>query len=80
MLSCDVGVFKPDPKIYQALIGAFGLEPSQIVFVDDVLENLQGAQKMGIRPVQILRKELPTGPYPTVKNMAELEALLVNLE
>ena len=80
VLSCDVGVFKPDPKIYQALVASFGLEPSQIVFVDDVLENLQGAQKAGIRPVQILRKDLPTGPFPTVKNMAELEALLVNLE
>ncbi len=80
VLSCDVGVFKPDPLIYQTLINALGLAPEEIVFVDDVLKNLEGARKAGIRPVQILREDFPAGDFPTVRNLKELEEYLDNQE
>ena len=80
VLSCDVGVFKPDPKIYEALIQSLKLPPEQVVFVDDVIKNLEGAERAGIRPVQILRKNFPRGKYPVVKNLTELESYLQNQE
>jgi putative hydrolase of the HAD superfamily len=80
VLSCDVGVFKPDPLIYETLIRAIGFEPDEIVFVDDVIKNLQGAQRAGIRPVQILRKDFPRGDFPTVCDLSQLESYLQQLE
>lgn len=80
VLSCDVGVFKPDPLIYRTLIESLGRKPEEIVFVDDVLKNLEGARKAGIRPVQILRKDFPTGEFPAVHNLQELEVYLSNQE
>ena len=79
VLSCDVGVFKPDEKIYHALIDAIGVEAESIVFVDDVLKNLDGAKALGINPVQILREDFPKGNYPTVSNLDELIKLLENI-
>ncbi len=80
VLSCDVGVFKPDPMIYEVLIQKLALPPHQIVFVDDVVKNLEGAKKAGIRPVQILRKDFPRGDFPVVKDLGELEIYLQNQE
>ncbi len=33
--SCEVGVTKPDPRIYQALLKRYGLSATESVFVDD---------------------------------------------
>lgn len=80
VLSCDVGVFKPDPLIYETLIKALNLTPQEIVFVDDVLKNLEGARLAGIHPVQILRQEFPRGEFPMVTNLKGLEIYLQKLE
>lgn len=79
VLSCDVGVFKPDQRIYRALIDALGVEPESIVFVDDVIKNLDGAKRARINPVQILREDFPRGDYPAVSDLNELIKLLDNM-
>lgn len=70
VLSCDVGVFKPDPKIYRALIDGFGISPEKILFVDDLVKNLDGARACGISTLQILRRDFPTGDHPAVRDLA----------
>lgn len=47
-LSYQLGALKPDRKIYENVIRAVGLSPSDILFIDDVEKNLLGAQKIGI--------------------------------
>ncbi len=39
---------KPFPKIYEITLNRFGLEPQHCIFIDDSLENVEGARKMGI--------------------------------
>lgn len=80
VLSCDVGVFKPDPKMFTTLIGAFDLPAERIVFVDDIPANLDAARSFGIRTVQILREPFPTGSHPTVRDLAELEIYLDSIK
>lgn len=63
LLSCEIGMEKPHPEAYVALLEAIQLAPDEIVFIDDKAENVEAAQKMGIdaivfeSPTQI-RKEL----------------------
>ena len=40
---------KPDPLIYQKAIERLRLRPEEILFVDDLEENLEAARKLGIR-------------------------------
>ncbi|MBQ9545028.1 MAG: HAD family hydrolase [Clostridia bacterium] len=80
VLSCDVGVFKPDPKMYTTLIDSFGVPADRIIFVDDVLKNLDAARAQGIRTLQILREPFVTGSHPTVRDMAELETYLESIK
>ncbi|GHT78689.1 haloacid dehalogenase [Spirochaetia bacterium] len=49
IFSCELGVIKPEPAIYQALIAAVGCDPAEIVFFDDVKANVDGALALGIK-------------------------------
>ncbi|GGC82603.1 HAD family hydrolase [Undibacterium terreum] len=76
------GCAKPDPRIFAAACEALQLHPRDILFVgDDLLLDVEGAQKAGMQAVWVDRKQLQTHeiPYPHVKPQAvvsELNALL----
>jgi FMN phosphatase YigB (HAD superfamily) len=46
--SLDLGVRKPDPVAYESAAAALGLEPSRVLFVDDLTVNVVGARKTGM--------------------------------
>jgi len=49
--SMDVGVRKPDPRIYQAALQQLGLTPDQVVFVGHRVSELEGARAVGMQTV-----------------------------
>lgn len=54
---------KPEKEIYEILVNRYNLKPEESIFIDDVLENVEGASKVGIQTVHlydidILKKEL----------------------
>lgn len=49
VLSHQVGHLKPDPEIYRRAIQQSGASPEESLFVDDLVENVKGAEQMGIR-------------------------------
>ena len=51
VISGDVGMHKPEPAIYMLGAEQLGLEPGQCVFVDDLRENCQGAEEVGMTAV-----------------------------
>lgn len=55
--SCEVGIRKPDPAIYQELIKKYNLDPEDTVFIDDKLENVETARQLGLWGIQYLEKE-----------------------
>jgi putative hydrolase of the HAD superfamily len=57
LLSCEIGVEKPDPKAYQMLLDALQLPPDQVLFIDDKKENIEAAQKLGIHAIQFKNAE-----------------------
>ena len=50
VVSCEVGLTKPEKEIYTLLLERFGLEPSQTMFIDDRKENVEAAAEVGIVP------------------------------
>ncbi len=50
-LSYEVGVAKPNPKIYELAARRAGFGPSEIFFVDDIQENVTGARAAGFDAV-----------------------------
>ena len=48
LLSCEMGVDKPDLKAYEILLNQLKLPAGDVVFIDDRLENVEAAKKMGI--------------------------------
>ena len=51
VISAEVGVRKPDPRIYELGAEAIGLEPADCVFVDDLPGNLKPARELGMATV-----------------------------
>ncbi len=48
VLSGDVGINKPDPRIYAILCERFGLDPRRCVFIDDSPRNVEAARAYGM--------------------------------
>lgn len=48
LLSCEMGCDKPDPKIFHALLRELNVPACEIIFIDDLQENVDAAQKLGI--------------------------------
>jgi len=48
ILSAEIGLMKPDPRIFHTALQALGVAPAEAVFVDDVAENVAGAQALGM--------------------------------
>src|SRR5580698_3287951 len=45
-------IVKPDPAIYKLLLERLGTAPEETLFLDDKLENIEGAQHLGIQGLQ----------------------------
>lgn len=49
--SAEVGVAKPDPRIYEIAAAAAGVPPRRCLFIDDRLTNVEGARALGMTGV-----------------------------
>lgn len=63
VLSFEVGVMKPDPRIYEEALKRAEAPASSCVFVDDIEENIRAAAELGLqtihyRPDTDLEREL----------------------
>jgi epoxide hydrolase-like predicted phosphatase len=66
VISGDVGLHKPQPGIYELAAKRIGVDPSDCVFVDDLRENVEGAERAGMTGV------LHRDPQATVARLEEL--------
>ena len=67
VISGDVGLHKPQPEIYELGAERIGIEATSCVFVDDLRENVAGAEAVGMTAI------LHRDPETTIR---ELERLL----
>jgi epoxide hydrolase-like predicted phosphatase len=69
IISAEVGVIKPDPRIYRLALEKLGAKPEESVFLDDVMVNVEAARSVGMSAIQFTQPE---------KALEELKQLLSN--
>ena len=58
--SCRVGLAKPDPAVYEAVLSGLGATPRSVLFIDDRAENVLAATALGLQAVRFTSaEELP---------------------
>jgi HAD superfamily hydrolase (TIGR01509 family) len=51
IISAEVGLVKPDARIFQMAVERLGVEAWQAVFVDDMQRNVEGAKWVGLHGI-----------------------------
>ena len=73
VISAEVGLLKPDPRIYHLAVQRLGVQPAEAIFIDDVLVNVEAARREGLHAIQFTSFEqaqaelgdlLGDGPHP----------------
>lgn len=57
VFSYDAGYMKPNEEIYKILLNKYKINPEEAVFFDDREENIEAANKLGIRGVHFPRHD-----------------------
>jgi epoxide hydrolase-like predicted phosphatase len=50
-ISAEVGIAKPDARIYQHALEKLGVKPEEAIFVDDVEKNVTASESLGMHGV-----------------------------
>ena len=53
LVSCQLGVRKPDARIFELALARYGARAEDTFFVDDSADNLEGARALGIHTHQL---------------------------
>lgn len=59
--SCHLGLRKPDPAYFEEIIRRTGLSPSRTLFIDDRIENLNGAAAIGLAHLHFVSSDMLDG-------------------
>jgi putative hydrolase of the HAD superfamily len=70
ILSHEVQMAKPDPRIYELVLEKAGVAAQRCVFIDDLAVNVQAASGLGIQTIQF------QGPEHLIAALAELGVIL----
>lgn len=57
VISAEVGMMKPDPRIYALAAESVGVELVEALFVDDFIENVEGARQAGMQAIHFVDPE-----------------------
>ena len=68
-ISAEIGIAKPDERIYKFTLEKLGIAPEEAVFVDDFIENIEAARVLGMHGIHFKEPEAA---------MRELRDLLKN--
>ena len=52
--SHELGLRKPDPESFEAIIKAEKLNSAETLFIDDTYKNIEGAQKTGLQTIHLV--------------------------
>jgi putative hydrolase of the HAD superfamily len=69
VISAEVGMRKPEERIFRHAADLIGLAPGECVFIDDIEANVQAAEAMGMCGV------LHTEPEATIRRLGDLLGL-----
>lgn len=88
LFSSEIGLWKPDPRVFLRALDELGVGPHETVYIGDQLaEDVAGARRAGLRailfgdlPQNVSGSEVkPIRPYGQIHRLDELPAVLANL-
>jgi len=56
VLSCDIKAIKPDLTMFKDILDKYQLDPTHCVFLDDIEDNTNAAEKLGIKAYQVKKR------------------------
>lgn len=59
-LSYEVGLRKPDPRIFEYVLQDAGLDPQNTLFIDDSVQHIQSAKELGILTHHLVKEDIMT--------------------
>ena len=66
-ISSEVGIMKPDPRIFQMALERLDVHPQESIFIDDFPHNVDGAQNINMHAIHFQTRD---------QTLSELEILL----
>jgi len=57
VLSAEVKIGKPDPRVFKLALENLGVAPEEAVFIDDFAHNIEGARAVGMHAIQFQTAE-----------------------
>jgi putative hydrolase of the HAD superfamily len=79
-ISSDIGLRKPDPRIYQWLIATLGTEAEHIIFVDDRRANVEAAAREHLTAIHFGdHRGTRSGDILTTRSFDDLRTLIESL-
>ena len=69
VISAEVQMHKPQPEIYELSAKRLEVEPAKCLFVDDLRENCEGAEEVGMTAIRF------RDPAQTIAQLSELTGL-----
>lgn len=51
VLSSDIGITKPDPRIFEVIAERLGVAPYECIMIDDISANIDGADRAGMKGI-----------------------------
>lgn len=57
VISAEVKAVKPDPKIYRIALERLQVKPNEAIFVDDLIENIEACEKLGMKGIHFRNPE-----------------------
>jgi FMN phosphatase YigB (HAD superfamily) len=57
VISGDCKLVKPDPAIFDYIIATYQLDPQNCLFIDDQIENIESAKKLGIPSLRVSNRK-----------------------
>jgi epoxide hydrolase-like predicted phosphatase len=71
VISAEVHLHKPQPEIYRLAADRAGVDPTECIFVDDLRENCEGAEAVGMTAVRHRNAD------ETIAKLAELTGVVL---
>ena len=79
--SCDIGIPKPDGRIYHYVLQKLGIQPNEAIMVgDDVEADMKGAESVGLTPVWIENTASERWEGYSIKSVCELPNILERIQ
>jgi putative hydrolase of the HAD superfamily len=73
--SCDLGVAKPDPRYFTAILQRLGRSPQDVLFIDDIEANTRAAASVGVH-VETFTPPAGTRPAEEMRRVLERRGLV----